>query len=87
MNKEYLRLEKNGRNILLIFAELRKSMPPLQSVKKIMEEFPELNLVQAKELMVLHDTDYKSLEDYQENLFTKILDELGGQDTGKNQEI
>lgn len=80
MNKEYLRLEKDGRNILLVFAELRKSLPPLQSMKKIMEVFPELKLVQAKEIMVLHITNYKSLEEYQEDLFTHIMDELGGLD-------
>ncbi|NRB48224.1 MAG: hypothetical protein HRU41_11170 [Saprospiraceae bacterium] len=79
MNREYLRLEKDDRNILLIFAELRKSLPPLQSMKRLMEVFPELKLVQAKEIMVLHDTDYKSLEDYQEDLFKQIMDELGEQ--------
>lgn len=78
MTREYLRLEKNGTNILLIFAELRKSMPPLLSIQKLMEVFPRLKLVQAKEIMVLHDTNYKSLEEYQEDLFTHIMDELGG---------
>lgn len=84
MNKEHLQLEKNGRNILLIFAELRKSMSPLQAVQKLMKVFPELELVQAKEILVLHDTDYKSLEDYQTDLFTKILDELRGQADAEN---
>ncbi len=79
MDREYLRLEKNSRNILLIFAELRKSLPPLQSMKELMEVFPELKLVQAKEIMILHDTDYKSLEEYQVDLFTSLLDELRGQ--------
>ena len=84
MNKEYLRLEKDGRNILLIFAELRKSFLPLQSIKKLMEIFPELHLMQAKEIMVLHDTNYKSLEEYQEDLFTKIMAELRGPDEVEN---
>jgi len=86
MDREYLSLEKNGRNILLIFAELRKSLPPLQSMKKLMEVFPELKLVQAKEILVLHDTDYKSLEEYQVDLFTSLLDELRGQADAGNDE-
>ncbi|NET31440.1 MAG: hypothetical protein F6K19_05490 [Cyanothece sp. SIO1E1] len=49
-----------------------------------MEVFPELKLVQAKEIMVLHDTDYKSLAEYQEDLFTKIMDELGGLDQAES---
>ncbi len=44
-----------------------------------MEIFPGLELVQAKEIMILHDTDYESLEDYQVDLFTEILKELRSQ--------
>lgn len=75
MEKPHLKLEKNGENILNIFADLRESNSPLEALKKLRKIFPELDFIQAKEVMILHETDYNDLDEYQKAVF----DQLKGQ--------
>ncbi len=45
---------------------------PLFAVKRILEMFPFLPLMEAKEIMAISTSEYKSLNDYQASLLTDL---------------
>jgi hypothetical protein len=74
--EKYLSLEKVGENIFSIYTELKKTNDPLKAMVLMREMFPELSLIQAKEIMVLSETDYTSLRDYQKNILQKTVNKI-----------
>lgn len=74
--EKYLRLEKDGKNVFTIFNELAEKNSPMTSIAKLRELFPELTLIEAKEILILSETDYKDLNDYQKDLFNNLKDSI-----------
>lgn len=73
--KKYLHLEYNGKNALEIAKKIAvEDHLPLYAVKKIREIFRHLSLLEAKEIMVIATSEYKSLYDYQESIFPELED-------------
>ncbi len=73
---KYLYLKHEGKNAYKIVLEATgNGKMPLQGVKKIREIFPFLSLAEAKEIVVIATSEYKSLYDYPGSLF-KELEEL-----------
>jgi len=70
--EKYLKLEKDGKNVLTIFNELAEKNSPMNSMIILRELFPELTLMEAKEVLVLAETDYNDLDDYQKDLFNQL---------------
>lgn len=70
---KYVYLIKDGKNPYEIVHEimiLQKS--PLFAIKKIKEIFPNLSLVDAKEIVIIATSEHKSLEDYQGSLLPDL---------------
>ena len=70
--EKYLNLEKDGKIVLTIFNELAEKNSPMNSMIILRELFPELTLMEAKEILVLAETDYNDLDDYQKDLFNQL---------------
>ncbi len=74
---KYLHLKLNGRNVIEIAEKIAASaITPLYAIKKIRAIFPHLSLIEAKEIVIIATTEYKSLYDYQGSLFPD-LEEFG----------
>lgn len=70
---KYLHLKHNHQNIYEIVDEIMtKYKSPLMTKKKIKEIFPHLSLIQAKEVVIIGTSKYKSLYDYQKSLFADL---------------
>jgi hypothetical protein len=74
--EKYIYLEKDGKNIFSIYTELKKKNDPLKAMVLMREMFPELSLIEAKEVIVLSETDYNSLSDYQKNILKKTVKKI-----------
>lgn len=73
---KYLHIEHNGKSVYKIVDEIMVEYnSPLFAVKRIKEIFPFLSLMEAKEIVTISTSEYKSLDDYQESLIP-YLDEL-----------
>lgn len=74
---KYLHLKHDDKNAIEIAEEITASaITPLYTIKRIREIFPHLALMEAKELVIIATTEYKSLYDYQGSLFPD-LEEFG----------
>ncbi|WP_294250662.1 hypothetical protein [uncultured Chryseobacterium sp.] len=73
---KYLHLNHNGRNAFEIAREIEVLRTPVYAMMKIRELFPHLSIAEAKELVMIATTQYKSLHDYQGSLFPD-LEEFG----------
>lgn len=75
---KYTYLKHNGKNPFEIVEEIiSNGYMPLHAVKKIREIFPFLSLEEAKEIVVIATSEYKSLYNYQGSLLPDLekLDE------------
>ena len=70
--RKYLQLKKNGKNVLEIFSEIRKENNTMDSIIKIREVFEELTLIEAKEILIISETNFNDLEEYQKDLMNKF---------------
>ncbi|RZL12681.1 MAG: hypothetical protein EOO62_10395 [Hymenobacter sp.] len=63
-----------------------KYKSPLFTIKKIREIFPDLSLIEAKEIFVIATSEHKSLSDYQGSLLPDVeeLDRLVNESENKN---
>lgn len=71
-SEKYLNIKKDGKNVFEIFNELKKQNNSMSAMVSLREIFPELTLIEAKEIVVLSETAFKSLNDYQSDLAEKI---------------
>ncbi|MDR2238667.1 MAG: hypothetical protein LBE92_21320 [Chryseobacterium sp.] len=68
--KKYLYLKYKGKNAYeWVLETTGNGKMPLHGVTKIREIFPFLSLAEAKEIVVIATSQYKSLHDYQEDVF------------------
>ncbi|UKB82437.1 hypothetical protein LF887_15640 [Chryseobacterium sp. MEBOG06] len=74
--EKYIKLKKDGKNVLTIFNELIENNSPMNSVVKLRELFPELTLIEAKEILILSETNYKDLDDYQKDLLNQLKNDI-----------
>jgi len=75
--KKYIYLKHQGKDIYKIIEEMMtRYKSPLFAIRKIREIFPQLSLMEAKEVVIIATTEHKSLSDYQKSLFPD-LEELG----------
>ncbi|MGH1520000.1 hypothetical protein [Chryseobacterium sp. JK1] len=73
--KKYLHFKYNDKTPLEIVAEMTsKGATSLYVIKEIKNMFPTLSLTEAKEVVVIATSEYKSLYDYQGNLFKNLED-------------
>jgi len=82
---KYLYLKHEGKNAFEIVNEIISSgKTQLFAVKKIREIFPHLSLIEAKEIVVISTSEYKSLYDFQGSLFPDLeeLDKLINEENG-----
>ncbi|MEL1242856.1 hypothetical protein AAEO56_01170 [Flavobacterium sp. DGU11] len=88
---QYLKPENAGKDVFTIFKELSENNSPINAIIKLRELFPELTLNEAKEIMVIAQTGYKDLNDYQQSLLNqrnKITElEHGAKQLGLSYEI
>ncbi|MFP3593160.1 hypothetical protein [Chryseobacterium sp. SIMBA_038] len=83
---KYLYLKHEGKNAFEIVNEIISSgKMQLFAVKKIREIFPLLSLIEAKEIVVISTSGYKSLYDYQGSLLPDLekLDKLMNEENEK----
>ncbi|WP_415325692.1 hypothetical protein [Chryseobacterium sp. MMS23-Vi53] len=76
---KYLHLKHEEKNIFEIVDEImEKYKSPLITIKKIREIFPQLSLMEAKEIVIIRTSEHKSLYDYQGSFFSDLeeLDRL-----------
>lgn len=76
---KYFYLKYEGKNVYEILKEIIfNGNMPLHGVWKIREIFPELSLMEAKEIIVIATSEHKSLYDYQGSLLPDLeeLDRL-----------
>lgn len=64
-----------GKSSLEVFKNLRSKNNLINSLVKLREIFPTLSLEEAKEIMIVSETDSKSLEDYQAKVFNDLSKE------------
>jgi hypothetical protein len=76
--EKYLAIKKNDKNVFEILNELKKENNSIDSMVKLREIFPELTLIEAKEILIVSETDHNSLEEYQKDLFNQIKGLEGG---------
>lgn len=74
--EKYISFQKDGKSIFAVYAELAKANTPMHAMVQLRGLFPELSLIEAKEIMVLSETDYESLEKYQEKTIGEILKKM-----------
>ncbi|GAA4334236.1 hypothetical protein [Flaviaesturariibacter amylovorans] len=67
--------DRNGRAVKDVAKELAQTNGPLEVIYLLRQHFPELSLIEAKELMIIATTEFGSLEEYQANLFGSLDDE------------
>lgn len=72
-NKEYYeQIKKNGKNVFEIYLGYKKTLSPLESMKKMRKDFPQISFEEAKEIMIICDTNYNSIEEYQGSILDDI---------------
>lgn len=72
-NKEYYKqIKKDGKDIFEVYLNYKKTMSPIESMKKMRKDFPQITFEEAKEIMIICDTDYDSIESYQGSLLDDI---------------
>ncbi|AZB01514.1 hypothetical protein EG359_18710 [Chryseobacterium joostei] len=70
---KYLHFRYDNKDPFEIVQEIiSKGRLPLFAIKEIMEKFPAFSLIDAKEVVIIATSEYKSLYDYQGNLFTEL---------------
>ncbi|WP_262151493.1 hypothetical protein [Chryseobacterium foetidum] len=70
---KYIYLIKDGKNPYEIVGEMIDIYnSPLFAIKKIREIYPNLSLVDAKEIVIIATSEHKSLEDYQGSLLPDL---------------
>ena len=75
-SNKYLQFNHKGKDAYEIVDEVMTQYKnPLFAIKKIREIFPNLSLIEAKEIVIIRTTNYKSLYDYQGS-FLPDLEEL-----------
>lgn len=81
MNKieHYQGLINEGKNVLEHYFDFRKNNNSIESMALVRETFENLSLKEAKEIMIICETNFGSIEDYQNSL----LDDLKGFDDNK----
>ena len=70
--KEYKKYVHEGKDVFQILSELIEDNTKVSSIKKLREIFPEFSLTQAKGVLVIHDADYESLNEYQKEIFEQL---------------
>jgi len=66
---KYLHLRHEEKSVYEIVDEImEKYKSPLITIKKLREIFPDLSLIDAKEIVVIRTSKHKSLYDYQGSL-------------------
>ncbi|MCX8531815.1 hypothetical protein [Chryseobacterium luquanense] len=86
---KYLHLKHEEKNVYEIVYEIvEKYKSPLFTIKKIREIFPDLSLIEAKEIVVIATSEHKSLYDYQGSLLPDLeeLDKLINEEKDKNKD-
>ncbi|MDR6968505.1 hypothetical protein J2X31_002528 [Flavobacterium arsenatis] len=76
--EKYLKIKKGNKNVFDILNELKKENNSIDSMVKLREVFPELTLIEAKEILIISETSFNSLAEYQQdffNNFEKLSDE------------
>lgn len=76
---KYLHLKREEKNVYEIVDNIiNKYKSPSFTIKKIREIFPDLSLMEAKEIVVIATSEHKSLYDYQRSLLPDLeeLDRL-----------
>ena len=76
--EKYLAIKKNDKNVFEILNELKKENNSIDSMVKLREIFPELTLIEAKEILIVSETNHNSLEEYQKDFFDQIKGLEGG---------
>ncbi|MBW8523332.1 hypothetical protein K0U91_11175 [Chryseobacterium chendengshani] len=67
---KYKLLKLQDKNIFDLVKDFeKKGETPLKIILSIRKLFPKLSLVEAKEIMIIGTTKYKSLHDFQDDLF------------------
>ncbi|NIF07129.1 hypothetical protein F3J23_16975 [Chryseobacterium sp. Tr-659] len=76
---KYLHFKYDNKNPFEIVQEMiSKGKLPLYAIKDIKEKFPAFSLMEAKEVVAIATSEYKSLYDYQGDLF-KQLEKFDGE--------
>ncbi|WPO82108.1 hypothetical protein SD427_15230 [Chryseobacterium sp. JJR-5R] len=65
-------LSANWKNVFEIYLEYKKTLSPLESMKKMRKDFPQITFEEAKEIMIICDTNYNSIEEYQGSILEDI---------------
>ncbi|AWM13597.1 hypothetical protein DI487_06790 [Flavobacterium sediminis] len=76
--EKYLKIKIGNKNVFDILNELKKESNSIDSIVKLREVFPELTLIEAKEILIISETSFNSLDEYQQNFlnhFEKLSDE------------
>lgn len=70
---KYLHIKDQGKSVYKIVDEIMAEYnSPLFAVKRIREIFPFLSLMEAKEIIAISTSEYKSLDDYQGSLLPDL---------------
>lgn len=88
-SNKYFHLNYEGKNAYEIVDEImNKYKTPLFAIKKIREIFPNLSLMEAKEIVIIATSEHKSLYDYQGSLLPDLeeLDKLINEEDNKNKD-
>ncbi|MCD0480050.1 hypothetical protein LPB90_16475 [Chryseobacterium sp. LC2016-29] len=76
---KYLHLKHKDKSVYEIVDEMMEQYKsPLATIKKSREIFPQLSLMEAKEIVIIRTSEHKSLYDYQGSLLPdleKLLNE------------
>ncbi|MFC3160837.1 hypothetical protein SAMN05443633_105183 [Chryseobacterium arachidis] len=82
---KYLHIKHEGKNVYEIVDELMgKYKSPLVTIQKIREIFPQLSLIEAKEVVIIKTSEHKSLYDYQGSLFPDLQRFLNEENDNNN---
>lgn len=88
-SNKYFHFNHEGKNAYEIVDEIiTKYKTPLFAIKKIREIFPNLSLMEAKEIVIIATSEHKSLDDYQRSLLPDLeeLDKLINEEENKNKD-
>ncbi len=83
--KKYLFIKHEGKNVYEIVNDImEKYKSPLITIKKLREALSDISLMEAKEIVTIATTEYKSLYDYQGSLFEHLeeLDQIMNEEKG-----
>ncbi|KQR93855.1 hypothetical protein ASG01_08325 [Chryseobacterium sp. Leaf180] len=72
-SKEYYQqIKKNGENVFEVYLKHKKTLSPLESMKEMRKDFPQITFEEAKEIMIICDTNFNSIEEYQGSILDDI---------------